>query len=68
MWKDVSERRYTDSVANLALAWIMKQGDDITVLNGCSKVYQVDENRKAVDIELSDDDAVWMKQLADKII
>ena len=66
-WKPLCEK-YECSVANLALAWIMKQGDDITVLNGCSKVYQVDENRKAVDIELSDDDAVWMKQLADKII
>ncbi|CUX38397.1 NADH-dependent methylglyoxal reductase [Clostridium sp. C105KSO13] len=61
-------KKYGCSIANLALAWVMAQGDYITVLNGCSKVSQIEENSKAIQIDLSKDDVKWMRSLANEIL
>lgn len=63
-WEDLC-RKYDCSKANLALAWVMAQGDHITVLNGCSKVRQVEENVKAAQITLDQEDVDWMRVRAD---
>ena len=66
-WEPLCEK-YGCSIANLALTWVMVQGDYITVLNGCSKVSQIEENSKAIQTDLSKDDAKWMRNLADEIL
>lgn len=60
-------KKYDCKEADLALAWLMAQGDNITVLNGCSKVYQIEENSHALQVELEKTDMEYMKELADKI-
>jgi aryl-alcohol dehydrogenase-like predicted oxidoreductase len=42
--------------AQLALAWVLAQGEDIVPIPGTKRVKYLEENVKAVEIELSDDD------------
>lgn len=65
-WKPLCEK-YNCSIANLSLAWIMGQGDSINVLNGCSKVSQLEENAESAHVELQKEDMEWMRGLADQI-
>lgn len=65
-WKPLCDK-YKCSISNLALAWIMGQGDYITVLNGCSKIQQIEENIKADEVCLTKSDREWMKNLAEEI-
>ena len=51
----------------MALAWVMGRGDYITVLNGCSKIQQIEENIKADKICLTKSDSEWMQNLAEEI-
>lgn len=44
--------------AQLALAWLLHQGDDIVPIPGTNKVYRVEENIAASKIELSSNDLV----------
>jgi aryl-alcohol dehydrogenase-like predicted oxidoreductase len=50
--------------AQLALAWVLAQGDDITAIPGTKKVARLEENLAAADVELSDTD---LKALADAV-
>jgi methylglyoxal reductase len=65
-WKPLCDK-YKCSISNLALAWIMGQGDYITVLNGCSKIQQIEENIKADEVCLTKSDREWMQNLAEEI-
>src|SRR4051794_5600409 len=49
-----SEKGVTAS--QLALAWVIAQGDDIVPIPGTTKVKNLEENIAAAEIELSDDD------------
>ena len=40
----------------LALAWVLAQGDDVVPIPGTKRVQYVEENAAAADVELSDDD------------
>jgi aryl-alcohol dehydrogenase-like predicted oxidoreductase len=42
--------------AQLALAWVLRQGDDIAPIPGTKKVARLEENVGAVDVELTDED------------
>jgi aryl-alcohol dehydrogenase-like predicted oxidoreductase len=42
--------------AQLALAWVLAQGDDIVPIPGTKKVARLEENAAAVDVELSEDE------------
>src|SRR3954451_3495069 len=42
--------------AQLALAWVLSQGDDIVPIPGTKKVARIEENVGAVEVELSDDE------------
>lgn len=42
--------------SQLALAWLLAQGDDIAPIPGTKRRSRLEENRRAADIELSDDD------------
>src|SRR4051794_23919447 len=44
------------TAGQLALAWVMSQGEDIVPIPGTTKVKNLEENIAAAEIELSDDD------------
>jgi aryl-alcohol dehydrogenase-like predicted oxidoreductase len=50
--------------AQLALAWVLHQGDDIAPIPGTKKVARLEENVGAVDVELTDDD---LRQIAEAL-
>lgn len=65
-WKPLC-KKYDCSIANLALAWILAQGDFINLLSGANKVSEIEMNVKSASINLSKEDSDWMRQLAEEI-
>ena len=65
-WKPLCEK-YHCSIANLAIAWILAQGDNINVLSGSTTKAELDENSKATDINLSEPDKNYIRKLAEDI-
>jgi aryl-alcohol dehydrogenase-like predicted oxidoreductase len=49
--------------AQLALAWLLHQGEDVVPIPGTRKVSRVEENAAAVDIELSSDQLAALDEL-----
>jgi aryl-alcohol dehydrogenase-like predicted oxidoreductase len=49
-------RRHKASPAQIALAWLLAQGDDIVPIPGTSHVKNVEQNAAAVDLQLDDAD------------
>ena len=66
LWKPLCDK-YNCSIPTLALAWIMAQNDKITLLTGATSVKEVQENIKAAELELQDDDVKYMRSLAEKL-
>lgn len=52
--------------AQLALAWVLSQGDDIVPIPGTKHRKYVMENAAAVDIELTDEELTQIKEIAPK--
>lgn len=52
--------------AQLALAWVLAQGDDIIPIPGTKKIKYLEENAKAVDIVLSNSELRAIENLIDK--
>jgi aryl-alcohol dehydrogenase-like predicted oxidoreductase len=48
----------------LALAWVLHQGDDIVPIPGTKHVRYLEENVAAIEVELSDDDLARLDELA----
>jgi aryl-alcohol dehydrogenase-like predicted oxidoreductase len=44
------------TASQLALAWVLSRGDDVVPIPGTKRVKYVEENAKAAEIELTDDD------------
>mgnify|MGYP001467991632 CR=1 FL=1 len=65
-WKDLCEK-YHCTIANLALAWVLAQGDFFNLLSGSTTVDQIKENVKSSEIELSKSDADLMRKMAEAI-
>ena len=65
-WKPLTEK-YHCTIANLALAWVLAQGDFITLLSGAVSVPQIVENVKSISIGLSKEDADWMRKQAEAL-
>ena len=57
--------KYQCTVANLAIAWLLKQGEHINVLSGSTTKAQLEENIKALSIPLTDMDAADMRRWAE---
>ncbi|KAK5165844.1 uncharacterized protein LTR77_008767 [Saxophila tyrrhenica] len=55
------------SPSQLALAWVLKQGDDVFAIPGTTKIHRLDENLASLDVELSEDDEKAVRQLAKEI-
>jgi methylglyoxal reductase len=65
-WKPLCEK-YECSIANLGIAWILAQGENLNVLSGSTTPEELDENSKAMAIQLSEADVAYMRQLAEYI-
>lgn len=53
------------SVAQLALAWLLKQGEDIIPIPGTKKMKYMEENWAALDVVLSDGDVAEVQKFLD---
>ena len=65
-WKPLCEK-YNCTIANLALAWILAQGDFINLLSGSTTVDQIAENVKSAEIELDPSDVAAMRDMVEAI-
>lgn len=65
-WKPLCEK-YNCGIPTLALAWVLAQGDFISILSGSTAPNQVEENIKAVEIGLTAEDAAWMRAKAEEL-
>lgn len=65
-WKPLCEK-YNCTIANLALAWILAQGEFINLLSGSTTVDQIAENVKSAEIELDPSDVAAMRDMVEAI-
>ncbi|MGS4540066.1 aldo/keto reductase [Klebsiella oxytoca] len=65
-WQPLCEK-YRCTIPALALAWILKQSDLITLLSGATAPEQVRENVDALNIALTDDDSLLMRRMAEAL-
>ncbi|MBP2642651.1 MAG: aldo/keto reductase [Firmicutes bacterium] len=65
-WEDLC-KKYNCTVANLALAWILAQGDFINLLSGATTAEQIKQNVQSAEIELSKEDVQIMREMAEAI-
>lgn len=65
-WKPLTEK-YNCTIANLALAWIINQNDNINLLSGASEVSEIKENVISAELDIEKEDIEYMTKLADEI-
>lgn len=58
-------RKYECVVANLAMAWVLAQGENITVLTGTANREHLKENTKALSLQLEAEDVKLMREMAE---
>lgn len=55
------------TLAQLAIAWVLAQGEDIIALVGSRTVAQITDSLKAIDVNLSENDLERIEQLVPKV-
>ncbi len=65
-WKPLCEK-YDCTIANLALGWILAQGDFLNLLSGATKVSEIRENVKSAEIEFDPADIAMMRDMVEAI-
>ncbi len=65
-WKPLCEK-YDCTIANLALGWILAQGDFLNLLSGATKVEEIRENVKSAEIEFDPADIAMMRDMVEEI-
>ncbi|KAL2811486.1 NADP-dependent oxidoreductase domain-containing protein [Aspergillus granulosus] len=55
------------SVSQLALAWLLKQGDDIIPIPGTKKLEYLEQNWRALSIELTDEEEAEIRRFGDTV-
>lgn len=58
--------KYQASVHQVALSWLLNHADNILLIPGTSSVEHLEENLKAVSVELNDDDMHLLNSIAPK--
>ena len=61
--KEIADKKGV-TPAQLALAWVLAQGDDIVPIPGTKRRTYLEENAAAVDIPLTADDLARLEELA----
>ena len=64
--EEIAAKKST-TAAQLALAWLLAQGEDIIPIPGTKKIKYLDENAGSVDIELSAEELKEITTLSDNI-
>ena len=59
--------KYQCGVADLCMAWILAQGDNVILLSGASKVRTLRKNVRALEIDLTDADAAQIRAMAEEL-
>lgn len=65
-WAPLREK-YDCTSADLAIAWILHQDPNITVLSGSTTPAELSSNVRALSVDLTDEDASWMREYAESI-
>lgn len=60
-------KKYNCSIANLGIAWILAQAENVNVLSGSMTPEELDDNNKTLSIQLSADDEAKMRRWAEEI-
>lgn len=60
-------KKYECTVPTLALAWLLKQSDLVSILSGATSPQQIQENVKATQILISDEDSILMRKMAEAL-
>jgi Predicted oxidoreductases (related to aryl-alcohol dehydrogenases) len=55
------------SLAQLAIAWVLSQGEDIIALVGSRTIAQINDSLKAINVDLTQNDLERMEQLIPKV-
>ncbi|THW48620.1 aldo/keto reductase [Aureobasidium pullulans] len=63
-WRNLADSKNCTS-AQLALAWLLKQGEDIFVIPGTKQIKYLEENCGALGVELSDEDVTQIRRFAE---
>jgi len=61
---DATAKKYNATVAQIALAWLLKRSPNMVIIPGTSSPQHLQENLRAVDVELSDEDFVALSKAA----
>lgn len=59
--------KYNCTIPSLALAWVLAQGDFITILSGACAENEIRENVKAAELEIEKEDIQWMREMAEQL-
>ncbi|WP_432453783.1 MULTISPECIES: NADH-dependent methylglyoxal reductase [unclassified Agarivorans] len=65
-WQPLCEK-YQCSIPTLALAWILAQSNNISILTGATSPEQVKENVKAMSIQLTKEDSLLIRKMAEAL-
>ena len=49
--------------AQLALAWLLAQGDDVFPIPGIRTLHHLEENLEAVEVKLTSDELAWIDRV-----
>ncbi|KAF2426245.1 aldo-keto reductase [Tothia fuscella] len=63
---ELAEKKGVTS-AQLVLAWVLAQGEDIIPIPGTKRVKYLEENAAAVDVRLSDEDVLQLRKEIEKV-
>ncbi len=59
--------KYQCTIPSLALAWVLAQGDCVTILSGACAEKEIRENVRAAELELEKEDIQWMREMAENL-
>jgi aryl-alcohol dehydrogenase-like predicted oxidoreductase len=65
--KEIATRRRCVA-AQVALAWVLGQGDHIVAIPGTTKLANLETNLGALDCQLTEEDQVVLNELADQVL
>lgn len=60
-------RKYDCAVADLAMAWVLAQGDKVILLSGATTEEQIRKNTRADELELDAEDVVAIREMAEAL-
>lgn len=65
-WQPLCQK-YNCTLANLAIAWVLNQSENVNVLSGSTSLDQLDENSKAMNIKIEPNDLARMRKMAEAL-